>query len=66
MRETYSPPAIIDYGSIRDNTFARAHIPLSVCVPDPNPHQNKQGDYRVCELDKFCEYSCPGNALIHS
>ena len=64
MKEIYLSPAIIDYGSILDHTFARAH--LSGCVPDPNPNQNKQGDTRVCEIDKFCEYSCPGAALAFS
>lgn len=58
LNGTYEPPRISDYGSIVENTFARAQIP-EICIPDPNPSQNKQGDFRVCELDKFCEYSCP-------
>jgi hypothetical protein len=50
---------VVDYGSISAHTFARAQIPSTLCTPDPNPHQNKQGDWRICQLDKFCEYSCP-------
>lgn len=53
------PPQVVDYGSISAHTFSRAQIPSSICTPDPNPHQNKQGDWRICQLDKFCEYSCP-------
>jgi hypothetical protein len=49
----------VDYGSISAHTFSRAQLPSSFCTPDPNPHQNKQGDWRICQLDKFCEYSCP-------
>jgi hypothetical protein len=59
MKITYESPGVVDYGSITAHTFARAQIPTTICVLDPNPHQNKQGDFRVCGLDKFCEYSCP-------
>jgi hypothetical protein len=59
MKRTFSAPEVVDYGSISAHTFARAQIPTSICVPDPNPNQNKQGDFRICKLDKFCEYSCP-------
>jgi hypothetical protein len=59
MRITFESPQVVDYGSISAHTFARAQIPITVCIPDPNPNQNKQGDTRVCKLDKFCEYSCP-------
>lgn len=59
MRITFESPQVVDYGSISAHTFARAQIPVTVCIPDPNPNQNKQGDTRVCKLDKFCEYSCP-------
>lgn len=55
----FESPTVVDYGSITSHTFARAQIPITVCIPDPNPNQNKQGDFRVCQLDKFCEYSCP-------
>ena len=57
--KTFTPPEVVDYGSISTHTFSRAQIPSSICTPDPNPHQNKQGDWRICQLDKFCEYSCP-------
>jgi hypothetical protein len=57
MDEIYQAPAIVDYGSILDHTFERAQIPITICTPEPQG--NKQGDFRVCELDKFCEYSCP-------
>jgi len=59
MKITYESPQVLDYGSISAHTFARSQIPTAACVPDPNPNQNKQGDTRVCKLDKFCEYSCP-------
>jgi hypothetical protein len=57
----YEPPAVKDFGSISNHTFARSGI------TGVNPQtgvacrtfSNKQGDFRVCELDKFCEYSCP-------
>jgi hypothetical protein len=55
----FTPPEVVDYGSISAHTFSRAQIPSTICAPDPNPHQNKQGDWRICHLDKFCEYSCP-------
>ena len=59
MKIAYESPAVVDFGSITAHTFARAQLPAGVCTPDPNPNQNKQGDWRVCKLDKFCEYSCP-------
>ena len=59
MKIEFSAPQVMDYGSISAHTFARAQIPQNICTPDANPHQNKQGDWRVCHLDKFCEYSCP-------
>jgi hypothetical protein len=59
MKIRYAAPEVVDYGSISAHTFARAQIPQNICTPDANPHQNKQGDWRVCHLDKFCEYSCP-------
>ena len=59
MKTTFTSPAVVDYGSISAHTFSRAQVPSSFCTPDPNPHQNKQGDWRICQLDKFCEYSCP-------
>ena len=59
MNTSFTPPLVVDYGSISAHTFARAQIPSTVCTPDPNPHQNKQGDWQICQLDKFCEYSCP-------
>jgi hypothetical protein len=58
----YESPAVTDFGSISEHTFARSGITGT----DPTTGQpcqtfsNKQGDFRVCELDKFCEYSCPG------
>jgi hypothetical protein len=58
MKTSFIPPKVVDYGSISAHTFARAQI-SAFCTPDANPHQNKQGDWRVCHLDKFCEYSCP-------
>jgi hypothetical protein len=54
----YEPPAVIDFGSISKHTFQRSGISGPGCVP--LGRSNKQGDFRVCELDKFCEYSCPG------
>jgi hypothetical protein len=59
----YESPKIVDFGSILENTFARSGI------TGTNPEtgklcwtfSNKQGDFRVCELDKFCEYSCPSS-----
>jgi hypothetical protein len=59
MKIVFSSPKVVDYGSISEHTFARAQIPSNICVPAGNPHQNKQGDWRICQLDKFCEYSCP-------
>jgi len=59
MKVSYAPPRVMDYGSISAHTFSRAQIPSNVCTPAPNSHQNKQGDWRICHLDKFCEYSCP-------
>jgi hypothetical protein len=58
----YEAPVVIDYGSISEHTYARSGItginPVTgkACAT----FSNKQGDFRVCELDKFCEYSCPG------
>ena len=59
MKIVFASPQVVDYGSISEHTFARAQIPTTICVPAGNPHQNKQGDWRICHLDKFCEYSCP-------
>jgi hypothetical protein len=59
MKTTFIRPQVVDYGSISAHTFARAQIPTTICTPDPKPHQNKQGDSRICQLDKFCEYPCP-------
>ena len=59
MKIVFGSPRVVDYGSISEHTFARAQIPTNICVPAGNPHQNKQGDWRICQLDKFCEYSCP-------
>jgi hypothetical protein len=59
MKIVFASPRVVDYGSISEHTFARAQIPTNICVPAGNPHQNKQGDWRICQLDKFCEYSCP-------
>jgi hypothetical protein len=59
VKTRFTPPTVVDYGSISAHTFSRAQVPSSFCTPDPNPHQNKQGDWRICQLDKFCEYSCP-------
>jgi hypothetical protein len=59
MKITFAPPRVVDYGSISAHTFSRAQIPTNVCTPSPNANQNKQGDWRICHLDKFCEYSCP-------
>jgi hypothetical protein len=59
MKIVFASPTVVDYGSISEHTFARAQIPSNICVPAGNPHQNKQGDWRICQLDKFCEYSCP-------
>ena len=59
LKINFTPPEVVDYGSISAHTFSRAQIPSNICTPDANPHQNKQGDWRICHLDKFCEYSCP-------
>jgi hypothetical protein len=58
---TYEPPAVIDFGSISKHTFARSGITgFNPQTGQPcATFSNKQGDTRVCELDKFCEYSCP-------
>ncbi|HEU4451091.1 MAG TPA: hypothetical protein VFR63_14070 [Gaiellaceae bacterium] len=58
MKVRFASPRVVDFGSIAAHTFARAQL-SGACVPDPNPNQNKQGDLRICKLDKFCEYSCP-------
>ncbi len=46
----YEAPRVVDYGSITQHTFTRSPAP---CGPNPPPK-----DFRVCELDKFCEYTC--------
>jgi len=58
----YEPPIVKDFGSITQHTFARSGITginPQTGVPC-STFSNKQGDFRVCELDKFCEYTCPG------
>jgi len=58
---SYEPPAVTDFGSISEHTFSRSGI-TGINAETGSPcatFSNKRGDFRVCELDKFCEYSCP-------
>lgn len=46
--KAYEKPAIVDYGPITAHTFTRA-----------GGSGPKVGDWQVCKLDKFQEFSCP-------
>jgi hypothetical protein len=47
MKIPYSPPRIVDHGSITQHTFTRA-----------GGDGPKVGDWQVCKTDKYGEYSC--------
>lgn len=48
----YEAPALVEYGSISAHTFTRA-----------GGDGPKQGDWQVCTLDKFGEYSCSSHGF---
>lgn len=51
----YEAPIIIDHGTIADHTYGvgEGSEPCGVAMPPK--------DHRVCKLDCFGEYSCPGS-----